>query len=99
MENFINSLLDDTQGGAGTAIILIIGLITLFVITIIKSCLKDIISENLKPFINRKIEAYKQIQQQRKIRQAYDTIQVDIINQKIILSNAEWTALTQHYMK
>ena len=99
MENFINSLLDDAQGGAGTAILLITGLIILFIVIATKSYLKGFITENLKPFISGKIESYKQDRQQRKIRQAYELVQADLKNKKIALNNDAWGVLTQHYMK
>ena len=102
MENFINSILNDAEGGCAGALIFLM----IIAIGIVYAILKEKISPYTEPiktriytYINGKIDGYRARKNQKALQAAYKLVQKDLHKKENQYKNLVWNTLASTYQE
>ena len=102
MENFINSILNDAEGGCAGALIFIALLIVCVIVTVCKEKLQPItepIKTRIYTYINGKIDGYRARKNQKALQAAYKLVQKDLHKKENQYKNLVWNTLASTYQE
>lgn len=102
MENFIKTILDDSQKGCAGGLLFITLLTVCVIVTVCKEKLQPItepIKTRIYTYINGKIDGYRVRKNQKELQAAYKLVKKDLHKKKNQYKNLVWNTLASTYQE